>query len=104
MYVCMYAIPQNGSFVGAVRKVCRSGGVQKEAFFYSVPCVTLRDETEWLELVEAGWNRLVPPLSSDVVQIAILDALEQQGSSVQFYGAGDAVEGIVSRLEEGLVS
>jgi UDP-GlcNAc3NAcA epimerase len=81
-----------------------SGGVQKEAFFYRVPCVTLRDETEWVELVEAGWNRLVPPLSSDVVQIAILDALEQQGASVQPYGAGDAAKKIVSRLVEDLAS
>ena len=44
-----------------------SGGVQKEAYWYEVPCVTLRENTEWVETVETGWNRLVGTDSEAVV-------------------------------------
>ena len=47
-----------------------------------------------MELVEAGWNRLVPPLSADSVQAAILGALGQRGAYVQPYGAGDAAQAV----------
>jgi UDP-GlcNAc3NAcA epimerase len=75
-----------------------SGGVQKEAFFYRVPCITLRDETEWVELVESGWNRLAPPLDSLSVKKAIEGALGSRGKDVSPYGEGDAAGLIVDRL------
>jgi len=76
--------------------VTDSGGVQKEAFFYKVPCVTLREDTEWVELVELGWNRLVPPQSADAVERGVLSSLESPpGRDSQPYGDGRAAEKIV---------
>lgn len=77
-----------------------SGGVQKEAFFYKVPCVTLRDETEWVELVDVGWNRLVPPISSAAVANAVIAAIGSKGHPIKPYGKGDAAQRIMNLLKD----
>jgi UDP-GlcNAc3NAcA epimerase len=75
-----------------------SGGVQKEAFFHGVPCVTLRSETEWVELVEAGWNHLAPPDSVDSIVACVEQALTAQPAQIAPYGNGRAAAAIVSAL------
>ena len=76
-----------------------SGGVQKEAFFCRVPCVTLRNETEWTELVDTGWNRLAPPTSSEAVAAALLGAADPPGTApADLFGGGHASEHIAQTL------
>ena len=77
-----------------------SGGVQKEAFFHRVPCLTLRDETEWSELVRVGWNRLVPPRDAEAVRAAVMGALARPppDDAPNLYGEGHAAAAIAAAI------
>jgi UDP-N-acetylglucosamine 2-epimerase len=76
--------------------VTDSGGLQKEAYWLGTPCVTLREETEWPETVEAGWNVLV---GSDPDQIAAAIATPPRGTSrAEIYGDGKAAARLVEEL------
>ena len=75
-----------------------SGGVQKEAYFAKVPCVTLRDETEWVETVEAGWNHLGGSNPRQIIRAFQKAADSSPNGQPNFYGNGEASKLIVKHL------
>jgi len=76
----------------AVTILTDSGGIQKEACFYRTPCITLRDETEWTETVEAGWNQIAGFQTEKILECLVNDP---QKSEIDDYGDGHAAEKIV---------
>ena len=77
-----------------------SGGIQKEAYMLKVPCITLRENTEWVETIEDGWNVLVGSNKEKILNE--LREFEPQGKQRNVFGDGHASENIVEILNQHL--
>lgn len=92
-YIEMLALIKN-----AKKVLTDSGGMQKEAYFMGTPCITLRNETEWVETIEDGWNMLA---GADCVKIKeAIENFEPTGERGTRYGDGNAAEKIVKIMED----
>ena len=90
-YLDMLQLQSNAAFI-----VTDSGGVQKEAYYVGTPCLTVRGETEWVETVESGWNRLLDVDEGEIVEAA--KSVSAPADRPALYGDGFAARRIVERL------
>jgi UDP-GlcNAc3NAcA epimerase len=79
-----------------------SGGIQKEAYFAGVPCVTLREETEWVETVVGGWNYLAGADTKSIMKAFDKAISFRSGTKPELYGNGNASQLILDKLSDGI--
>jgi len=90
-YLDMLTLEENAKLI-----LTDSGGMQKEAYFLGVPCITMRSETEWLETVEAGWNMVVGADREKIINA--FRCFKLDNLRLAFYGDGRAAEKIIQCL------
>lgn len=83
---------------GARQVLTDSGGLQKEAWFMKVPCVTLRGETEWVETLDGGWNVLADLTTEDILEKALHIAVDESARDRKPFGDGNASGKIAAEL------
>ena len=93
-YLDMLLLERNARAV-----IIDSGGVQKEAYMLKVPCVTMREETEWVETLKGGWNVLVGADRERILAV-VHDARTSERVYGEQFGNGRAAEKIVELLRE----
>ena len=89
-YLDMVQLEKNAEII-----VTDSGGVQKEAFFHQVPCVTLRNETEWVDLVELGFNKLTGSDANKIISALNFTNKSSLNWDSPIYGNGNAAAKII---------
>ena len=95
-YIEMIALESSAKVI-----ITDSGGVQKEGYFFKIPCIILRNETEWVELVDAGWNTVVGTKNEAILEEGMRAYNEDIHGKrwIDFYGNGEAGKRIVEVLE-----
>lgn len=83
---------------GACQVLTDSGGLQKEAWFMEVPCITLRQETEWVETLKGNWNVLAKLETADILEKALHTVVDTGARSAQPFGDGKTSQKIASML------
>ena len=92
-YLDMLKLEENSKVI-----LTDSGGVQKEAYFLKIPCITLREETEWTETLSEGWNLLTGVDKKKIIEAAKNLSLERKHEN--FFGEGKTADKITSIFEE----